>query len=315
MQHENRVKLAEELFSEISQWKFPADKFLNDYFRTHRFVGSKDRRFLYDEIYAKIRALGACPKWLLKYFPENSEAEIEALQHDAPTDLRANGLKAMRTQIKLEDAEFTPRSPIGLRLRKRQALQLDGKYEIQDEGSQLAAAFAAAKPNERVLDFCAGAGGKTLQLAADMQNKGHITAFDIDERKLRTLDSRAERAGAKIIVTGDPSGVYDLVLVDAPCSGTGTWRRQPDAKWRLSEDKLKNYIKLQKEILENVAKYISKTGRLVYITCSLLPVENEEQIEWFLKQHPEFARSKKDLHLSPYKTNTDGFYAAMLQRA
>lgn len=312
MTPENRIILADQLFAEIAQWKFPADKYLNDYFRTHRFVGSKDRRYLYDAIYGKIRALGDCPEWLRKYFPKDFDAEIEALQHDAPTDLRANSLKAMRTQIELEDAEFTPHSSVGLRLNKRHALQLDGKYEIQDEGSQLAVTFAKAKPGQRVLDFCAGAGGKTLQLAAEMQNKGVITAYDVDDRKLKTLETRAKRAGAKIIETTEPSGKYDLVLIDAPCSGTGTWRRQPDAKWRLNEEKLEKYIGQQKEILERAKNFVKPGGRLVYITCSLLPSENEEQVKWFLSENPQFKNSGNYLQLSPLKTNTDGFFAALL---
>lgn len=311
MQHENRITLAEELFAQIAEWKFPADKFLNDYFRTHRFVGSKDRRFLYDEIYAKIRGLGDCPKWLMKYFPKDFDAEIAALNGDAPTDLRVNSLKAMRSQVKLE-AEPTPVSKVGLRLSERQALQLDGRYEIQDEGSQLACNFAGVKPGERVLDYCAGAGGKTLQLAAEMQNKGEICVYDTDARKLKTLATRAKRAGVKIIASGEPGGLYDLVLADAPCSGTGTWRRQPDAKWRLSEEKLKSYVKQQKEILENAKGFVKPGGRLVYITCSLLPVENEERIVEFLKANPGFKNSGNYLRLSPLKTNTDGFFAAML---
>jgi len=305
--------LADELFAEIAQWKFPADKFLNDYFRTHRFVGSKDRRYLYDAIYEKIRALGSCPGWLLKYFPVDSEKEITALQSDAPTDLRVNSLMAMRTQVKIE-ADHTPVSKIGLRLHKRQALQLDGRYEIQDEGSQLACSYAAVKPGENVLDYCSGAGGKTLQLAAEMQNKGAITAYDIDERKLKTLATRAKRAGVKIINTAPPQGEYDLVLVDAPCSGTGVWRRQPDAKWRLSEEKLQNYLRQQSEILEQAKNFVKPGGRLVYITCSLLPAENEEQIEKFLEANPQFKTGKDFLYLSPLKTNTDGFFIASLTK-
>ena len=178
----------------------------------------------------------------------------------------------------------------------------------------MAASYAGAKPGERVLDFCAGAGGKTLQLAAEMQNKGSITAHDIDERKLKILNSRAQRAGARIIQIGEPQGEYDLVLVDAPCSGTGIWRRQPDAKWRLSEEKLNDYIASQKEILQHAKNYVQVGGRLVYITCSLLPVENEKQIDEFLAANPQFSRGKDDLRLSPLKTNTDGFYTAYLTR-
>lgn len=309
MKPENRDILAEELFAQIAEWKFPADKFLNDYFRKNRFVGSKDRRYLYDKIYSKIRSLGDAPQWMVKYFPENFDEEVAALNTDAPTDIRINSLKKAKLKLEWEKA---PQAKNGFRLTKRQALQLDGSYEVQDEGSQLACSYAEAKPGERVLDYCAGAGGKTLQLAAEMQNRGHITAYDIEDKKLKTLETRAGRARTKIVEIGEPDGLYDLVLVDAPCSGSGTWRRHPDAKWRLGEEKLHSYVEMQKEILENVKSFVKSGGRLVYITCSVLPIENEMQIEEFLKANPQFKRGKPDLRLSPFKTNTDGFYVAYL---
>lgn len=315
MTPENRVILANELFEHIAQWTFPADKFLNDYFRKNRFVGAKDRRYLYDEIYAKIRGLGTCPEWLLKYFPENFEAEIEALNTDAPIDLRVNTLKAKRREVKLEQSEKTPQSPVGLRVFKRQAMQFNGLYEIQDEGSQLASLYAEAKPGERVLDYCAGAGGKALAIAAEMKNTGHILAHDVNEKKLSAIRNRAERAEATIIKIGKPEGTYNVVLVDAPCSGTGTWRRQPDAKWRLTESKLQSYLNLQREILEESAQYVAPGGRLVYITCSLLPCENQDQINWFLKRNPQFTLTKDYLELSPLRTKTDGFFGAYLVRS
>ena len=321
MKDENRIVLAEELFAQIAEWKFPADKFLNDYFRRNRFVGSKDRRFLYDTVYARIRGLGDCPEWLRGYFPADFEDEIAALNSDAPIDLRVNTLKNKVPKLPADggnwrgvEAVNTPRSPVGLRLQKRAALAFDGTYEMQDEGSQLATIYADVKPDERVLDYCAGAGGKSLQMAAAMENKGEITAHDIDKRKLKTLEVRARRAGARIIQAGEPNGEYDLVLIDAPCSGTGTWRRAPDAKWRLNEAKLGTYIELQQSLLAESSRFVKAGGRLVYITCSLLPDENEEQVEKFLTANSGFMKAKDYLRLTPLMTNTDGFFAASLVR-
>ncbi len=313
MKPENQLKLADELFAEISAWKFPADKFLNNYFRNNRFVGSKDRRFISDYVYSKIRSLGDCPEWLLKYFPPGYEDEIKALNTDAPTDLRANPLKADVNELLAQlDAETIEGLPLGIRLKKRMALKFDGSYEVQDAGSQLVTEYAAPKPGGAVLDYCAGAGGKTLNIAALMNNNGFIKAHDVDQQKLFKLKNRAEKAGATIIKTGKPQKNHDLVLVDAPCSGTGTWRRSPDAKWRLTESRLQHYIELQRQILAEAATYVKPGGRLVYITCSLLPCENEKQVEWFLSKNKDFKKGKEPLKLSPLKTGTDGFFAAEL---
>ena len=317
MNNEKLTALAEELFAEISTWEFPTDKYLNIYYRRHHYIGSKERRFITEYIYGKIRAMGLCPDWLRPYLPENFDAELEAYAKEAPTDLRVNTLKTSRTKVLREfpEADPTTLSPYGIRLRKRQALKMDGDYEVQDEGSQLVTIYADAKPMTRVLDYCAGAGGKALMLAMLMKNEGEITVYDPDESKIKSLKNRVERAQAKIIKTRKPVGGYDLVIVDAPCSGTGTWRRGPDAKWRLTEDKLNGYINLQSQILYEAAPHVGKGGRLVYITCSFLEDENERQAEKFLKDNPDFKVDRESLRLSPLHNNTDGFFAASFVRA
>ena len=175
----------------------------------------------------------------------------------------------------------------------------NGHVEIQDEGSQLVALLVGASPGQRVVDFCAGAGGKTLAIAAQMKNKGKIVACDVLEKRLKRSTERFRRAGVHNIETKplkderDPwvkkhKGDFDRVLVDAPCSGTGTWRRNPDARWRSLGPGLETLIPLQAEILDSAARLVKKSGRLIYATCSLLPEENERQIEKFLETHADF---------------------------
>ncbi len=218
---------------------------------------------------------------------------------------------------------------------------------MQDEGSQLACLLAAAKPGEQIVDLCAGGGGKALALAAAMGNRGQIHACDTDRRRLGKLMPRAQRAGARNIQTrfikpdvlpggpdadlADLEARMDCVLVDAPCSGTGAWRRNPDARWRLTPELLASYRATQAEVLARGSLAVRSGGRLVYITCSLLPSENENQIGAFLKAHPDFAMAAWDgfwpegvapppapsggaLRLTPASTGTDGFFIAVLTR-
>ena len=204
-----------------------------------------------------------------------------------------------------------------------------GLVEIQDEGSQMVALVVDAKPGERVVDFCAGAGGKTLAIAAMMQNKGKIIACDILAKRLERSTERFRRAGLHNIETRplsserDPwvkkhKGGFDRVLTDAPCSGTGTWRRNPDARWRSLGPGLEALIKIQAEILDSAARLVKSGGRLIYSTCSLLPDENEKQIEKFSATHPDFSLSPCGLNgadflsLSPAEHGTDGFFAAVM---
>jgi 16S rRNA (cytosine967-C5)-methyltransferase len=220
-----------------------------------------------------------------------------------------------------------------------------GLIEVQDEGSQLAALLAAAQPGMQVLDLCAGAGGKTLALAAGMDQKGQIYATDIDGRRLMPIYPRLERAGVRNVqvraprgqadILSDLSGKCDIVFVDAPCTGTGTWRRNPDAKWRTRPGALEQRVKEQAEILDKSCQYVKHGGALVYVTCSVLREENEDQITAFLQRNedftpldaahicrraelPELARFASQhgagLRFSPYSAGTDGFYVCVLMR-
>lgn len=268
---------------------------------------------------------------LKKAFPANLKEEMEALNAAAPLDLRVNTLKSSLPEtlewLVKNGFDATPsgsairipaRKPIfGTDIFKR------GFIEVQDKGSQETVVYTEAKAGGKVIDFCAGAGGKTLALAAQMKNKGSILALDISAAKLAELKKRVRRAGvdnARIKLIENENDKFlkrhlksaDLVVADVPCSGSGTWRRNPDLKWKLTAEKLSNLISLQAAILESAANLLKPGGRLVYITCSILPSENEEQINRFLLAHKNFTLQKEFLKLSPYKTGTDGFFAASL---
>ena len=281
--------------------------------------------------------------------------EMIAMQARAPVDLRVNTLKSSREQV-LEalradgyDAEAARTSPFAIRIPSGEGsaklseskLFLDGAFEFQDEAAQIAALLCGAKPGMRVLDLAAGAGGKSLALAAAMENRGEIAAYDADPVRLRPLAARAERAGATIIENlplhrfsgGEGIGSFDVVLVDSPCSGTGTWRRQPELRWRISPERLKTLTALQDDLLEQGAGLTKPGGRLVYTTCSLLPCENQDRVEAFLARHGEFAvvpaeqvwraetgappprGIERFFKATPLTTGTDGFFTALLQCA
>ena len=272
----------------------------------------------------------------------------------APLTARANSLKITREALREKlagegvDAEPTSLSPLGLFLRTRiNAFSLasfrEGLFELQDEGSQLLGMLVDAPPT-RVVDACAGAGGKTLQLAAQMKNRGELFALDIDARRLRELKLRARRAGAHNVrirpippsgpeasaALADLAGKADRVLVDAPCSGSGTFRRKPDARYRLTEAQLADQVQRQRALLEQFAPLVKPGGRLIYGTCSVLREENEEVVAWFLARHPEFSvlppadrlgpelGSRVDrggfLRVTPGEQGTDGFFGALLVR-
>ncbi len=254
------------------------------------------------------------PDWVLPRlvarFGTALGAELAALLDPAPLDLRANLLKASReaAQAALAAEGFaatpTPLSPWGLRLPGRRPITAgptfqSGLVEIQDEGSQLVALLTDARPGMRVADLCAGAGGKALALAATMQNRGHIAACDVSAPRLDAAVRRFRRAGAHnierhLLGAGDRwlkrhAGGFDRVLVDAPCTGTGTWRRNPDARSRLTETDLAELVVRQAGLLDDAASLVRKGGRLVYATCSLFPEENEGQVQAFLDRHAAFA--------------------------
>lgn len=278
---------------------------------------------------------------------DEAEDLLHALNSEAPMTLRVNRLKTSVEQCQsrlLQEGVETSRtrySPTGLIASKRfnaQASQAfkEGMFEIQDEGSQVICHLAEPKPGEFVIDACAGAGGKTLLLAELMKNKGEILAFDIDRKRLEELTKRASRAGVSIIVTQRPDqlhpgnllGKADLVLIDAPCTGVGTIRRNPAFKWSVTPERVEYYAQKQFVILDSYASYVRGGGRLVYATCSLIRHENEYIAEKFLERHPEFeavlpkgvldqlalSSDSSFLKLLPHRHGTDGFFVAIFKK-
>jgi 16S rRNA (cytosine967-C5)-methyltransferase len=308
---------------------------------------------------------GDYPEWLdgalAEMFGDERVAEATAMASRAPLDLRVNTLKAKREKMLGSLAHLgataTPWSPIGLRIELGADARnpgihseedfIKGAIEVQDEGSQLAALLSGAKPGEQVIDLCAGAGGKTLALAAMMQGKGRLIATDHDKRQLAPIYERLSRAGVHNADVRTPKGPNDtlsdinasadLVLIDAPCTGTGTWRRNPDAKWRMRPGALEVRQNDQIAVLDRGAALVKPGGRIAYITCSVLGAENGAQIRAFVARHPEFAVvppaqvasvlwdkaddflaatwvSAEGLLMTPRRTGTDGFFVSVLTR-
>ena len=302
------------------------------------------------------------PEWLYSDFEaafgEASIAEGRALAERAPIDLRVNSLKADRPRLikALEKyhAAATPFSPVGVRIPppgpqeknpnvEAEAAHGRGWFEVQDEASQIAVLLSGAAPRLQVLDLCAGSGGKTLGMAALMLNTGQIHAYDSDKLRLRPIFERLKRAGARnvqLLPAGELEAVealkakMDVVLVDAPCSGSGVWRRRPDAKWRLTPEALRLRIEEQRQVLALAAPLVRPGGRLVYATCSVIAAENAEQTRWFLAAFPEFKEKPwreawpsstgepiavdidgHALQLTPHRHATDGFYISILERS
>jgi 16S rRNA (cytosine967-C5)-methyltransferase len=296
------------------------------------------------------------PGWLYEKLvardgEEQTLALSQAMNQQAPLDLRVNALKATRQEVTAALAEApiacepTPYAPLGIRVMKKPALQnmplfKDGAIEVQDEGSQLLSQIVGAKRGEMVVDFCAGAGGKTLSLGAAMRNTGRLYAFDVSDKRLAKLKPRLARSGLSnvhpVVIAHENdakvkrlAGKIDRVLVDAPCSGLGTLRRNPDIKWRQSPQALEELNQKQLSILAGAARLVKAGGRLVYATCSILDEENEAIVQQFLATHADFeltpmkdvlAEQKIDLamddylKLSPLQHQTDGFFAAVLTR-
>jgi 16S rRNA (cytosine967-C5)-methyltransferase len=308
---------------------------------------------------------GDYPEWLDLYFArafgEDRAAEGAALASRAPLDLRVNTLKGERDQASDALADLKPEptrwSPWGLRIRlsaeaKSPAIHaepafLKGLVEVQDEGSQLAALLSAAAPGEQVVDLCAGAGGKTLALAAMMRNKGQLYATDDDKRRLAPIHDRLKRSGARNVQVRTPKSVgtelddlagrIDLVMIDAPCTGSGAWRRHPDAKWRVRPGALQQRLNEQKEVLDRAVPLLQPAGRIAYVTCSVLQEENADQVRAFIDRHPGFSPAPpveiaqtlgarallfgkaarfcdEGITMTPRTTDTDGFFVALLRR-
>jgi 16S rRNA (cytosine967-C5)-methyltransferase len=414
--HAYQFTQATELLTAVLAGTIPADAQMDRYFRAHPKMGSRDRGFVAEAVYAclrrkrvlehlaqtdepaalvaaqllsqglsaraleetgfqgDVRALAArvrtldnaalapavranLPDWLaeklLAQFGETGMLELAAaLNRPAPLDIRANTVKIdrdpLRARLEADGYAFepTPYSPVGLRRADRASLFgtksfKEGLFEVQDEGSQLLSLLLEPKRREMVVDFCAGAGGKTLHLGALMANSGTLYAFDVAAHRLERLTPRLARAGLSNVRTvairheNDDRvqrlhGKIDRVLVDAPCSGTGTLRRNPDIKWRPLD--LATLTATQRKILAAAAALLKSGGRLVYATCSLLPEENEAIVADFLAGHPGFQEvpageilarrhvtlpegaTTPHLHLFPHRHGTDGFFAAVLER-
>ena len=401
---------------DILSFAHPADAVLSRYFREHPKLGSRDRAFVAETVFAILRhkrfleyAAGSnaprqlvlsylariegmnlrqmepllkprekewfgemkgraakdlplgmqvdFPDWLVdKLRAVMSEAELlelgRALQQPAPLDLRVNTLLASRDEVLAQlasdkfEATPTPYSPIGIRLQgkpaiNRHSLFESGRLEVQDEGSQLLGFLLAPTRHDMTVDFCAGAGGKTLMLGAMMHSQGRLYAFDVSDKRLAKLKPRLARSGLSNVhpqmIANERdarikrlAGKIDKVLVDAPCSGLGTLRRNPDLKWRQTPESVAELTAKQASILESAATLVKKGGRLVYATCSILPEENQAIVEAFLARHPEFKLldcaellkkqhialdSGQYLHLSPARHGTDGFFAAAMERS
>ncbi len=366
----------------------PADRLVAQWFRDHRFAGSKDKRAIRALVYDAIRACGPvpssgraallglaeerddlkalfdgsqygpaaigddesvaaggiAPEWLEDRLIASGVNEDEALSllERAPLDLRVNNLKSTRDTVNIPvDKALTP-APYGLRVENGTPVeQWDawqrGALEIQDTGSQIACLAVGVAPGDVVIDLCAGGGGKTLALAAAMDNTGTLVAADTDRRRLGQLAPRAERAGAQIAHTVllDPGreaealapwqGKADHVLIDAPCSGTGTWRRNPEARWRLTPKELDRLVALQARLLGIAAALVKPGGHLTYVTCSLLDEEGKRQIAAFLAANPDWTANLPELplgtphgagiRLTPHAHATDGFFIARLCKA
>ena len=318
-----------------------------------------------------LHILADVPEWLGPSFEraygEDAALEGQAMAGRAPVDLRVNRLKAEPEKAfgavssKIKGIEVSDLTLDGLRIPETdprakapgaESIPAFGKgwVEVQDAGSQIAAAAANAQPGEQVLDYCAGGGGKTLAMASQMQGKGQIFAYDIDGRRLSALIPRLKRSGAHNVQLVHPSeptqlsdltGQMDCVFVDAPCTGTGTWRRRPDAKWRLKERQLEKRMGEQDEILAAASHYVKPGGRLVYATCSFLIEEDEDRVANFLSSHADFSEEDAaeaaiasglltedgaamirrfraptgSVRLTPRRAGTDGFFFAVLRKA
>ncbi|RDL49214.1 Ribosomal RNA small subunit methyltransferase B [Ensifer sp. M14] len=304
---------------------------------------------------------GDIPEWVQASFEENFSEdwldEAKALAGRPTLDLRANTLKATRAKVlkalERSGAEAATIARNGIRIPAGEGASRlpnvtaelsfqKGWFEVQDEGSQIVADLAFPQEGEQVLDYCAGGGGKTLAMSAAMNNKGQVHAYDTDRKRLAPIIERLKRAGTRNVQVHESTeslaplaGRFDRVLVDAPCTGTGTWRRRPDTKWRLNQKNLEERISQQEEALASAAQFVRPGGHLIYVTCSVLPEENEAQVYGFCEDNPEFeilsaadiwaglfgtdkpqpwSADMKTVTLTPASTGTDGFFFCLMQR-
>lgn len=427
MRHAAQLQATIELLDQIAETKYPADRIMSTYFKQHRYIGSKDKAAISENLYTILRNkmrfeyilnskdLGVhsrmlvalllkmddgdlyttfdgdkyspkrlkpgqlerfseldlnvidaaplntrlnVPEWIApkleKALGDRYEQEMIATNQRATTDIRVNTLKSSIAPVEqaLADVGYvahkTDLSPWAIRFDKRAALFglpafKQGWFEIQDEGSQLLALLTGAKPGQKIVDFCAGAGGKTIAMAAMMENKGTIYACDVHTKRLEQLGKRTKRSGVHNVRTHVLSSEHDkwvkkhaeyadTVLIDAPCTGTGTWRRSPDSRWNLAQENLDNLVALQQSIMQSAKRLVKPGGLLLYATCSLLEEENEEQVLKFLESNPDFSpesfeipqplseyperfiNAGHEIRTFPGLTQTDGFYVASLRR-
>ncbi len=351
----------------LLDWKYSpeeiAEAFKEDKFAPESLSGEELSALTNNRIEeAALHVQADVPEWcvasLEANFAEDWVDEARALANRPPIDMRVNTLKSTREKVlkrlSKTGAVKTPIARNGIRIKPRErdarspnvkaeeAYQ-KGRFEIQDEGSQIVADLVFAKPGEMVLDYCAGAGGKTLALAAAMENKGQVHAYDTDKSRLAPIHERLRRGGTRNVQVHSPdSDMSELqermhkVVVDAPCTGSGTWRRRPDAKWRLSSSSLEERLREQEEALSGAAAYVKPGGHLIYITCSLFPEENENQVYGFCDDNPEYqlvsagevweelfghdkpqpwSSDMNTITLTPASTGTDGFFFAVMERA
>jgi 16S rRNA (cytosine967-C5)-methyltransferase len=338
--------------------EFDGDKFAPEPLAVANLEAFRSRRLDDAEPYIQ----GDVPEWIVPLFQENFGdrwlAEARALAARPSLDLRVNTLKADRDKVvaALDEAQARPAAIArnGVRIAPGEGPSrlpnvtaelsfAKGWFEVQDEGSQIVADLVMAEDGEQILDYCAGGGGKTLALAATMHNKGQVHAFDADRKRLAPIIERLRRAGTRNVQVQEHEkslsplkGKFDRVLVDAPCTGTGTWRRRPDTKWRLTPKNLDERIGQQREALTKASAYVRPGGMLCYVTCSVLPEENQAQVAAFIAAEPSFevvsaldnwsrlfgdqpirphSLDGKTLTLSPGLTDTDGFYFAMLKKS
>ncbi|PLR26617.1 MFS transporter [Caulobacter zeae] len=341
-------------------WKWPAERIAEAGSEEHGFgaLSAAELARLNDPVSlegAPAPVAGDYPDWLEPHLARalgaEQAAEMAALSERAPVDLRINTLKTdvERGAKALALINAAPAGVLATAFRIPAPAAADrtpsveavpafskGWFEVQDLGSQLAAAVAGEVKGKQVLDFCAGGGGKTLALAAAMGNSGQIFAHDADARRLADTIRRGQRAGVRNLQIRSPieaqplkglEGKIDVVFVDAPCTGAGTWRRHPDAKWRLSPDQLVKRQIEQDSVMEDASTFVKAGGRMVYVTCSLLAEENEDRVAAFLERHPEFTvkpialdgvthvTPEGYLRLTPHRAGTDGFFAAVLVRS
>ncbi len=400
MQISARYQAVFELLQEILKDKNPADAIINNYMRSRKYIGAKDRRFICDTTWHIIRnrlklefdakssdprkillyylrnedfdiicsgnygitplspdekkwlkkeamtpyppyVEHECPKWLFEII--NNQALVSSLNSKASIDIRAHFISPQELKKRLEAEglffSFMPYSPVGLRSAERLNLNnciayQEGYFDLQDEACQVAALLCDVQKDEKIIDYCAGAGGKSLALSAILENEGTIYAHDISWHRMDPIKERAQRLHSHNIKLLErlTDQDYDCFIVDSPCSGSGVWRRSPDAKFRLKPQHLQELNAVQKDILETAYKHTKSGGRIIYMTCSILKSENEDIIEAFLQKHtdthcdnhenlwkkkidaPYPFKSKDYLQFSPLSTNTDGFFFCCLRK-